>query len=308
MSQEMYSVALKSTLKEIKNIYPDINWSFILMNNGIVIAGDEQTTEPTIDEAAGSFQTLAEKASTIGGLDNLLIDAEKGKVYVSCINDMYLIAGLNKRADLHYFRNITQVIFPTIIKVLDRLNLPSMTPTPPKPASFTPHILSKPISSAQITDKTEETEAEEFEQPEQLGQPEQLRQPEQLGQPEQPEQPERSEPLEAEAEEEESPKKLSTLPSQQLIVDRFGGLLMRSDSVQVDEEILKRWSELLEVEEIHEVEIETFNGKTARFKTKVITDSKLQGRGLIRIPEKSCQTLEIKRGELVRVKPAMSEE
>jgi predicted regulator of Ras-like GTPase activity (Roadblock/LC7/MglB family) len=289
MSQEMYSVALKSALTEIKNICPDINWSFILMNDGLVIAGDGQAMEPAIEEFAGSFQTLAEKASAIGGLDNILIDAERGKVYVSCINDMYLIAGLKKHADLPYFRNITQVIFPTIIKVLDKLNSPSIAPTLPKPAPSAPSILSKTISYAQ-TDEAEEIKPKKLEQTEQ-------QEPLEI-----------SEPLEAEAEEEEPQKKPSTLPSQQLIVDRFGGLLMRSDSVQIDEEILKRWSELLGVEEINEVEIETFNGKTAHFKTKVITDPKLQGRGLIRIPEKSCQALEIKRGELIRVKPVVPEE
>ena len=77
---------------------------------------------------------------------------------------------------------------------------------------------------------------------------------------------------------------------------------------QLDSEILKRWSMLLDVKEINEVDIETFGGKTARCKTKVITDSKLEGRGLIRVPEKTCQSLEIRRGELVRVKPVITEE
>jgi predicted regulator of Ras-like GTPase activity (Roadblock/LC7/MglB family) len=287
MNQEIYSVALKGALTEIKNVCPDIKWSFILMNNGVVIAGDEQATGPTLEKAAGAFQTLAEKSVAVGGLDNILIDAENGKVYVSCINSMYLVAGLNKHADLPYFRNITQVILPTILKVLDNIASPSITPTPLKQAPYTLHIPSKPVSSEQITKDSEQI-TKEIEVKEEF------------------EQPERSEPIEAT--DAETSKNLGTLPCKQLIVERFGGLLLRSDSVQIDDEILKQWSELLEVEEINEVEIETFNGQTARCKTKVINDPKLQGRGLIRMPEKTCQALDIEKGELVRVKPVVPED
>jgi hypothetical protein len=113
---------------------------------------------------------------------------------------------------------------------------------------------------------------------------------------------------EAEAEAEvESPKPPIDLPSQQLIVDKFGGLMVRADTIQIDFEVLERWSSLLDVKEIHEVDIETFSGKTTRCKAKVISDQKFEGRGLIRIPEKTCEALELKRGELVRVKPVVPE-
>jgi hypothetical protein len=97
------------------------------------------------------------------------------------------------------------------------------------------------------------------------------------------------------------------LSSQQLIVDKLGGLMVKSDTVQLDSDVLKQWSTLFDQKEVSEVEIETLGGKTARFKAKVISDSKLENRGLIRIPEKACQTLEIKRGELVKVKPIKPE-
>ena len=84
--------------------------------------------------------------------------------------------------------------------------------------------------------------------------------------------------------------------------------MVKADTVQLDAEVLKRWSALLNVNEVNEVDIETFSGKTNRCKAKVINDAKLEGRGLIRIPEKTCQLLDVRRGELVRVKPVVPQE
>jgi hypothetical protein len=103
-------------------------------------------------------------------------------------------------------------------------------------------------------------------------------------------------------------KQPQELPSQQLIVDRFSGLMVKSDTVQLDVEILKRWSDELNVDSVDEVDVETFSGKTVRCKAKVISDPKLEGRGLVRIPEKACQSLDVRRGEVVRVKPVVPEE
>ncbi len=147
MSQEIYGVALKSALAEIKSVCEGINWAFILMNNGVVIVADETATDPTIEKVAGYFQPLVEKALAVGGLNDLLVDSENGKVYVSCVNGMYLIAGLNSQANLPHFRDITHVILPTIIKVLDSITSPAMTRIP-----------SKSVSSKPTTEEFEEKE------------------------------------------------------------------------------------------------------------------------------------------------------
>jgi len=290
MNEEAYNVALKSALTEIKNVCPDMGRSFILMNNGTLIAGDEQNADPSVERAMSSLQDLAEKAASIGGLNDFLIEAEDGKVYVSRINNMYFITALSKKTDLTYLRTVTGVILPTIIKVLDSISLEATPPTPLRPAprfpstplKSTPH---KPLTEEEAVEETVEEAVEEVEAPT---------------------------PLEAQETEEEvepeSPKPITNLPSQQLIVDKFGGLMVRSDTVQIDSEVLQRWGSLLDVKEIREIDVETFNGKTARCKAKVISDQKLEGRGLIRIPEKTCDTLEVKRGELVRVKPVVPEQ
>jgi len=296
MSEEVYTVALKTALVEIKNICPDIDKAFILMDNGTIVAGDEQAVDPSVERAVNSLQSLVEKAAGVGGLNDLLIDGDKGRVYVSQVNGMYSVMALSKRADLPFLRTVTGIILPTILKVLSSISPETTLPTPLKSAPIVPRTEfrlapSEPLVKEEAVEKTMEKpeEAEEIEAPEPLEAHEAE--------------------SEAEAEPEvESPEPVTDLPSQQLIVDKFGGLMVRADTVQLDFEILERWSSLLNAKEIREVDIETFSGKATRCKAKVISDQKFEGRGLIRIPEKTCEALELKRGELVRVKPVAPKE
>jgi predicted regulator of Ras-like GTPase activity (Roadblock/LC7/MglB family) len=296
MNEEVYAVALKSALTEIKNICPDINKSFILMNNGTIISVEEQSIDPNLERAVSSLQDLTEKAASIGGLDDLLIDGENGKVYVSRVNNMYFITALSKHTDLTHLRTIAGVILPTIIKVLDSISLKDVPPTPlkptprfqPAPSKSMPSMPTEPIMEEENVEETEEA-VEKIEKPLTS---------------------DAQEIPEVKTEEEvepEAPKQIINLPSQQFIVDKFGGFMVKSDTVQIDSDALQRWSSMSDVNEISEVDIETFSGKTARCKVKMINDQKLEGRGLIRIPEKLCDTLELKKGELVRVKPVVQE-
>jgi len=263
MNEEAYNVALKTTLEEIKNVCQDIKWAFIITKNGAIYAEDDQADNPATERAANSLQTLVEKASAVGGLDNLLIDGKDGNICVSCIDDMYLVTATSKNADIAYLRNITGVIFPTVLKLLDNI---VVGPTPLKP---------EPSHSKEKV-KVPELDSEE--------------------------------PPEEPSEPSEEPLPLPSVPSNQLIVDKLSGLMVKADTVQVDQEVLDRWAALLNGKDIGEVLIESFAGKTLQCKVKKIGDSKLEGRGLIRIPEKACQSLEVRKGELVRVKPVVSED
>jgi len=271
MNEKVYAIALKSALTEIQNVCEGIKWSFIFTKDGTIISGnDDKTISPEITKAASSFQSLTEKAGAVGGLTQLLINGDKGKVHVSSIDDNYLVSGTSKKADIAYMRSITSVVFPTILRVLENIggSIGEVGPTPLK------SLPSQPL----------EDEAAEVEEEEEL-----------------------AEPAGEEVEKAKKVKGLPSVPSQQLIVDKLGGLLVRADTVQVDSEVLKRWSALMGGKEVKEVEIETFSGKMAQCKVKTISDRKLEGRGFIRIPDKTSQTLEIKRGELVRVKPVAQE-
>ena len=306
MNDEIYNAALRNALSGIKDAMIDLNWSFILTSDGTVITSDENTIDPAITKAASSFQTLAEKATAIGGMDNMLIAGDKCNIYVSSLNDMYLVAGLTKTAYLVYFRTITSAVLPTILKVLDSVTSSlsqTSTPTPFKPTTHIPFSQSKIPESTLIKSTIPEITRDEEDALEEEKEAAPLE--------------ETNEEFE-EAQELQVPSSSSTqradtaklpeeLPSQKLIVDRFSGLMVKADTIQLDVEILRRWSEELDVESIDEVDIETFSGKTVRCKTKTINDPKLEGRGLIRIPEKTCQSLDVRRGELVRVRPVLPE-
>jgi predicted regulator of Ras-like GTPase activity (Roadblock/LC7/MglB family) len=296
MNEEIYATAFKTALAEIKNVCPDVNSAYILLNNGKVVSNDDNAIDSTIEKTMNTLQELTDKSSSLGGLSDLVVDGEKGKVYVSQVNGTYSVMALSKRADLAFLRTITNIVFPTVLKVLEGINsetseillstpLKSTPIIPEKPLIPTPTPLEPEIEEENVEETTEETEKLETNTTV------------------------RHRPSEsADEEDEEEIETVVELPSQQLIVDKFGGLMVRSDTVQLDSDVLDKWASTLNLDEIREVDIETFRGKTVRCKAKVINDEKLQGRGIVRIPEKTCAALELKRGELVRVKPVVPEE
>jgi predicted regulator of Ras-like GTPase activity (Roadblock/LC7/MglB family) len=114
-----------------------------------------------------------------------------------------------------------------------------------------------------------------------------------------------------------APTHLQVTPPKKLVVDTLSGFFA-GDSVQIDTEILKDWTNnndprarvkaAIKGEQdtqkiIDHVKIETFGGNSTLCKVKEIDDQKLKGKNMIRIPEKVCDTLEIKKGDLVKVKP-----
>jgi len=116
-----------------------------------------------------------------------------------------------------------------------------------------------------------------------------------------------------------APTPLQVTPTKKLIVDTLSGFFA-GDSVQIDAEILRDWTknndprarvkatlteEQNTQESINHVKIETFGGNSTLCKVKEINDDKLKGKNMIRIPEKLCKSLEINKGDLVKVKPAL---
>lgn len=110
---------------------------------------------------------------------------------------------------------------------------------------------------------------------------------------------------------------LQIQPSKELIVESFSGFFA-GDSVQIDAETLLELAknknpnlddELKDKKQAQEiieyVRIETFAGNSTSCKVKEISDQKLAGRNIIRIPEKVCNSLEIKKGDVVKVEPVL---
>ena len=266
MDDEIYSFALKNTLNEIQNICPDIKNSFMFKEDGEIVAQDENTPEKTVVHVIDSFDGISEKADAIGGIEGITLHGSKGKATISCMNEIYLVTVTSKKADMNYVNTVTNVLIPTILRLLDKIN-----PAPLKNKTSPPEVETETPVTKELEEQTE-TPVEEnlMETPE--------------------------ENLET--------KTLPTeIPVNQLIIENLGGLLVPSDTVRIDSEMLSQWKELSDSTKIDQVEVETFDGKTTQCKVKPIKDSKYEGKGIIRMPEKIQLNLEVRKGELVRVKP-----
>ncbi|MBS7281299.1 MAG: hypothetical protein KIH09_15895 [Candidatus Freyarchaeota archaeon] len=283
MDSEVYSFALKSALDEIRNLCPDVTGAFIFKEDGEVVAGDGALSDKVMVRVVDAFDGIFEKANAIGGVDGIIIDGGNGKVSVSRVNDVYMVIATSKKADVNYVSTVTRVLIPTVLRLLDKI-----CPAPLQSKSAVedvgleaeeplPELVKEPLKKSALVEEAEVKEED------------------------------------AEAEEEKKveetvvkPKAFSAEPPvNQLIVENLGGLLVPSDTVRVDSKILSQWGELYEGIDIREVDIESFGGKSARCKVKPIKDSKYDGKGIIQVPEKVQLSLDIKKGELVRVKPVV---
>jgi hypothetical protein len=274
MDNDVYSFALKSTLDEIRKVCPDITNTFMFKGDGEIIAGDENTPERMMVQVVDTFDSLLEKADALGGgVECVTLESRNGRVSVSCVQDVYLVMVISGKADMTYVDTITRVLIPTVLRLLEKI---CSTPIKDKSASDEPRIRRRIPA------------VEEFERPESIVEPVQedaVEKPEEVVKPE----------VEGSL--------LSEPPVNQLIVENLGGLLVPSDTVRIDSEVLSQWENWSDGKKIEEVEIGTFDGKTTQCKVKPIKDSKYAGKGIIQLPEKVQLALEIKKGELVRAKP-----
>jgi len=270
MDNEVYSFALKNTLDEIRNLCPDITNTFMFAEDGEIIAREENTPEKTTVRVVDALDSILEKAEAIGGIEGITLEGYNGRVNVSHMNGFYLVLVTSKKADANYVNTITRVLIPTVLKLLEKIHPTSLNGNLPSPKTESENSRVKEFEETvkKLVKETEVEKTKETIQPQIKLEP-----------------------------------SLSEPPVNQLIVENLGGLLVPSDTVRIDNEILSQWEETYEGKKIGEVEIGTFDGKTARCKVKPIKGSKYEGKGIIQMPEKMQLDLEIRKGELVRVKP-----
>jgi hypothetical protein len=251
--------------------------------DGEIIASDEITPQQSIVHVIDDFDRLLKKAETMGGIEQITIEGSKGRVNVSHMNNNYLVTITSQSADKNYVNMISRVLFKTVVKLLDKISPASLRNTPTEPEPELQTVIDKNAETAeQNGNEPEIKEAEPSEQPS-------------------------NEPETEEAE----PAEPSTKPeaacaetmANQFMVEDLQGLLVKADTVRVDEATLQQWQQLCDDQRIEEVEIETFTGQSMRVKIKPIKDQKQEGKGIVQMPQKIQQMLEIRKGELVRLKP-----
>ena len=273
MDSEVYAFALKNTLDEMQKACPEIKNAFVLDQNHTIIARDENTTEETLSQAVEVLNDMFGKADAIGGVDDLTIEGINGRMNVSRMDEIFLVTVTSRKANLNYVNTVTHVLVPTVLRLIEKLN-------------------HGPLKNNLIeTEQKLETEPENSTL-EQAAEPIQ-------------EEPTKAEE-QAETPHEESMEKIvAEPPANQFIVEEMKGLLSPSDTVRIDNSVIEKWNELYEDKTIEEADVETFSGKSVRCKVKPIKDAKLEGQGKVQIPGKMQLVLDIKKGELVRVKPVV---
>jgi len=266
---ENSSITLQTVVSEFRNISPELIKAFVFKKNGDILARMGDNVSENRAKLAISFDAIANQAEIIGGLEILTIHGVSSQIEITCTNNSYLATVASPSANEKVVKALTRVIIPTVIKLLDQI---------------------KPVlpdnSASDVTDRTVK-QVEEGVQPS--------------------EEPKLIERLLIEqlptAPVASSEEKLPKPPVNQFMVEKIGGLLVASDAVRVDTEVVAKWSELYGDREITHVRVETLAGKTAicNFKPMRAADHNLKG--MIQIPEKILQTLRIGEGKLVMVEP-----
>jgi len=127
MDEKVYASALRDALNEIHSLCPDITSTFLFRKDGEIIAGDEITPEKTMAHVVDSFDSILEKADVIGGVKSITLEGSNGRVYVSCVDNLYFVTVTSVKADMNYVNIVTHVLIPTILKLFEKI-----CPTPLK--------------------------------------------------------------------------------------------------------------------------------------------------------------------------------
>jgi len=303
MNSTIYASALKNTIGEIKNICPEVSETFVFKDSDI-IAKTDSSSKKTLDQAILALNSIEKEAKKVCHIKSIRIEGKKGKINLTNMEKINFATVLTNEADEKYVTTLTRVLVPTVIKLVDniQLNLPKIeveNKKPPEPVKETPKAAEKiqdtpndlPVNEAPLVELIEVPASEKVQIAEEIQDTEILKN----------------------ESKEETPKKelenetfLAEPPVTQLIVEKLSGLLVSSDTVRIDKEIIEKWSELYEGKKIEMLYIENINGKNTQSKFRNIKSSKYAGKGVIRIPEKIQFALETSKGELVTIKPVIN--
>jgi predicted regulator of Ras-like GTPase activity (Roadblock/LC7/MglB family) len=121
MDSEVYAFALKNTLDEMQKACPDIKNAFVLDQNYAIVARDENTAEETLTRAVAILNDAFQKTDKIGGVNDLVIQSLSGRINVSRMEEVYLVTVTSRKADMKYVDTVTHILFPTVLKLLDKL-------------------------------------------------------------------------------------------------------------------------------------------------------------------------------------------
>ena len=256
------SEVLQTVVDEYNNLSPETTNVFLFRKYGETIATNQATTEDQTKPAIATFANFVMQTDLIGSLESLTINGVAGQLTITTIDNLYLATVSSKKADPKIISSLSHVLVPTIVRLLSQQNSDVCEEVP---------------QTLQTLPEKEPVEEPVFSQ-------------EELNMDSNSE-PERSmEPL------------LPQPPINQLMIEKIKGVLVSSDTVRIDSEVIDSWIGLYGDKELL-INIQTLDGKTTTCKFKPVKESKSNAKGIIQIPEKILQTLQASKGQLVIVRP-----
>src|SRR4030067_2138955 len=121
MEVDTRNPALTKALTEIKNVSPEISKSFFFQRNKRILARDECTDKEEATVTVEAFESLHDKANPISGIESVHFQGTKGRLDVTQVKDYYLTTVTSKGTDEKIINNLTRVLAPTILKLVQEI-------------------------------------------------------------------------------------------------------------------------------------------------------------------------------------------
>ncbi|MGD6805712.1 MAG: hypothetical protein ACQCN4_01985 [Candidatus Bathyarchaeia archaeon] len=260
--------AISTVIGELKTLSPDITHAVAFKTNGEALAGSEGTT-PEQTRAIIDNITSITHVACIGGIERIVIQDINTQLAVSTIEDVYLATLCSRNGDQKIIKALTEVVVPTVVRLsLLTKSLPDKKSTASTETAESPS--NPPVLAVHTEPETPSTTQTET--------------------------PLKIEPF------------LPKAPTSQLMVEKIGGLLVPSDTVRIDGEVIERWRDIYDGKQLNAVILETLEGKTVTCKVKPLKDSRANARGIVQVPERLMSALNIDKGQLVMVSPSVKED
>ena len=121
MEVDTRNPALTKALTEIKNVSPEISKAFFFQRNKRILARDECTDKEEANVTVEAFESLHDKANPISGIESVTFQGTKGRLDVTQVKDYYLTTVTSKGTDEKIINNLTRVLAPTILKLVQEI-------------------------------------------------------------------------------------------------------------------------------------------------------------------------------------------
>jgi hypothetical protein len=256
---------VQTIIGEFKNISQEIVNCFVFDYAGEILAIDEGTVGEQSKNLILTFKGLADQANVIGGIQALTIHGTENQLNITQINNQFLTTISTRSANEKIVKSLTQVIVPTVLSFVCQNGSQPEIKVLPEPVVPSPEPIEQSPPTVISEDKNLMSEVPDFS----------------------------SEPS------------VPTAFASQFMVEKIGGLLVASDTVRIDNDIIAKWNITYDDKQIEDVQIENLEGKSIICKFKPIKEA--NAKGIIQIPEKILQTLQTGKGKLVIVKPVITQ-